>query len=152
MKRLVAELRGPSAAVTDYAFSLAGDAVLLSSKDTTARLFDVTGRERAKFEHPGEVTSAQFLPGDQRIVTTCKDGAARLWSRGGELQAVIHAHHASCRIAGFDVTGEHLATAGEDFCARIWPATVEGLLATAKKRCFRDFTDDERAQYAKLLR
>jgi WD40 repeat protein len=150
--KLVAELRGATAAVTSYGFSWTGDAIVASSKDKNARVYDATGRATATLAHPDEVLSAQFLPDDQRIVTTCKDGAARLWTRAGALVAEIHAHKGPCWVAGFDVAGKRLVTAGEDFCARFWPGSVDELVALAAKRCCRDFSDDEKRQYAELLR
>ena len=83
-----------------------------------------------------------------RIVTSCKDGAVRTWSRQGALQAEIHAHHGACRAVGFDAKGTRLVTAGDDHCARLWPATVEGLLAVAARRACREFTQEERARYS----
>ena len=85
-------------------------------------------------------------------MTTCKDGSVGLWNRDGTPIATIHAHTKSCRIAAFDVKGEHILSVGEDYRARYWPATVEGLLAVAARRAFRDFTEPERRRYAELLR
>jgi len=149
----LATLKGFAAAITNYGWTDAGDAVVLTSLDKTARVFDLTGRQTALLQHPDEVRQALFLPGDQRIVTSCKDGSARIWTRDGALVAEIKAHHdAACGGCGFDAKGEQLFTAGADFCARIWPATVEGLLAVATKRVCRGFTDDERLRYRALLR
>jgi WD40 repeat protein len=150
--KLVAELRGATAAVTNYSLAWAGDAALTTSKDKNARIYDAAGRLTATLAHPDEVLSAQFFPDDQRIVTTCKDGAARLWTRAGALVAEIRAHKGSCFTAGYDAAGKRLVTAGEDYCARFWPASVEELEALAAKRSVRDFSDDEKRQYSELLR
>jgi len=150
--KLVAELRGAAAAVTSWGLAWANDAVVTASKDKSARVYDAAGRLTATLVHPDEVLSAQFLPDDQRIVTTCKDGACRLWTRAGALIAEIHAHKGPCWVAGYDAAGKKLVTAGEDLCARFWPGSTEELLAVAAKRCCRDFSDDEKRQYADLLR
>ena len=147
-----AVFKGFAAPLTNYGISWAGDAVVVTSKDHTARVFDLVGRQTALLQHPDEVRQAQFLPDDQRILTTCKDGSARIWTRDGALAAEIKAHRETCWAAGFDAKCAQIVTAGEDGCARLWPGTVEGLLALAEKRAWRGFTDDERRQYAALLR
>ncbi len=149
--KLAAEFKGPGAAVKDFGYTSVGDAVVLVFADHTARVFDTYGRETAKLVHADEITSARFLPDDKRLVTTCKDGSVGLWNRDGTPISTIHAHKKACRTAAFDVEGERILSVGEDLRARYWPATVEGLLAVAARRAFRDFTEAERRKYAELL-
>ena len=50
------------------------------SYDKTAQLWDLQGRETAKFQgHEDSVFSAVFSPDGQRILTTSVDKTARLW-------------------------------------------------------------------------
>jgi WD40 repeat protein/tRNA A-37 threonylcarbamoyl transferase component Bud32 len=70
------------AAVRDAEFSPDGRAVVTSSDDGTARVWDVfSGRPLSpELKHPRAVTEAAFSPDGKWVVTGCEDGQARIWA------------------------------------------------------------------------
>jgi eukaryotic-like serine/threonine-protein kinase len=84
----------------------------------------VTGDKRATLRgHRGDVTSAAFAPDSRTVVTTSKDGTARLWdATTGEVRRVLRAHRDVVRTGRFSPDGKWVVTASTDGTARIWKA------------------------------
>ncbi|MHC4729368.1 MAG: WD40 repeat domain-containing protein [Planctomycetota bacterium] len=147
----VAALRGHEGRVWGAAFPWEGDAIVTTSADKTARLWDKDGRPGPVLAHPDEVLMGIFLPRGQGVVTACKDGSVRHWDRDGRLRAVMKGHVSAVWRLDCTKEGDWLATASEDTTLRLWPLGRASLLRIAQERLCRDFTPEERARYAKLL-
>ncbi|MBP0006772.1 MAG: hypothetical protein J7642_24165, partial [Cyanobacteria bacterium SBC] len=78
-------------------------------------------REQNRLEgHQGRVSSAQFSPDGERLVTASYDGTARLWDSQGNELAVLEGHQSGVSSAQFSPDGERLVTASDDGTARLW--------------------------------
>jgi eukaryotic-like serine/threonine-protein kinase len=73
--------------------------------------------------HSGPVTSAQFSPDGQRVVTAAWDGTARLWdARTGQPLVEPLRHVGRVNSAQFSPDGKRIVTAAHDGTARVWDA------------------------------
>jgi WD40 repeat protein len=147
----VGGLGGHEGRVSSARFSPEGDAIATASVDRTARIWDIDGTMRKVLPHPDEVCAVHFLPERRGIVTACKDGSIRHWDREGQLRAVMHGHVRTVWLMDCTKDGEWLVTGSEDTTARMWPLRREDLLRIAGERASRDFTDEERYRYERLL-
>jgi WD40 repeat protein len=90
---------GHSNEVTSVAFNPAGDAVVSTSSDHTARVWGATPDKAGRLisvlaAHTGAVTSATFSSDGRSVLTGSEDGTARLWDPGSEpdLEVAFNAH------------------------------------------------------------
>jgi WD40 repeat protein len=61
-------------------FSPDGQQLATASKDGTARLWDLKGKQLVSFNgHQGEVTSLMFSPNGEQLATASNDSTAKLW-------------------------------------------------------------------------
>jgi serine/threonine protein kinase/WD40 repeat protein/tetratricopeptide (TPR) repeat protein len=102
----------------DLAFSPDGRQIIkgtaISDADSGKRITDIP-------EHPDGIFANRFSPDGTRVLTGCRDGAARLWDwRSGQLicPPLHHAHE--MWDVGFTPDGQFLATASIDGTARVW--------------------------------
>ena len=71
--------------------------------------------------HPDAVFASRFSPDGTRVLTGCRDGAARLWDwRTGRLVCPPLHHAHEMFDVGFTPDGKFLATASIDGTARVW--------------------------------
>jgi WD40 repeat protein/tetratricopeptide (TPR) repeat protein len=71
--------------------------------------------------HPDAIFASRFSPDGTRILTGCRDGAARLWDWGsGRLVCPPLLHAVEIWDVGFTPNGKFLATASIDGTARVW--------------------------------
>lgn len=98
--------------------------------------------------HEYAVTSAQFSPDGEYIVTAGKDKTARVWEAltGNEV-AILRGHEGEITNAQFSPDGKYIVTASDDGTVRVYLAHSEDLIALAKTRVTRDLTCEERVQY-----
>jgi dipeptidyl aminopeptidase/acylaminoacyl peptidase len=92
-----------------------------------ARLWDaLTGKAIGQpMVHRGTVTSAQFSPDGQRVVTSSDDGTARLWDGlTGKAIGEPLQHDGAVNSAQFSPDGQRVLTASEDNTARVWDAAT----------------------------
>lgn len=77
--------------VTGAAFSDGDSLIVTTSRDSVARVWDVsTGTLAAELVHPGVVRQALFGAGSDQLATVASDGRTRLWSAvGGEWTATV---------------------------------------------------------------
>ncbi|MCL4708150.1 AAA family ATPase [bacterium] len=73
----------------------------------------------SRMPHGSEVTTAVFSPDGSKILTTCLDDTARLWSKNGELLAKFP-HEYEVNAAIFSLEGNEVLTASDDATARLW--------------------------------
>jgi hypothetical protein len=73
--------------------------------------------------HPGRVWYVNWSADGRLLVTTCTDGAARIWEAfSGHLLAEPFTHEAGKQVrrAAFNSSGARLLTAGFDGTIRLW--------------------------------
>jgi WD40 repeat protein len=124
--RLLHQLAGHRAQVTDVAFSPDGRRLVTASVDHDGRVWDVrSGRLihvlRGQFS---PVVSAAFSP-DGRWIVTASQSTAGLWNAAtGELQLYLRGHHKRLTGATFSPDGTLIATGSEDGTARIFRCAI----------------------------
>src|SRR5581483_6075529 len=128
----VATLTGQTGAITDVAFSPRGELVATSSTDGTARLYDLHGSFVTSFVGHGldvtsvvghglDVTSVGFSSDASLVLTTSKDGTARVWdAQGGLTLALLAGHGDEVTSAVFSRNDRSVLTAGADGTMRVW--------------------------------
>ena len=87
--------------------------------------------------HKTLVTSLQFSPDEQHIVTTSTDVTARMWhiaqvweTQSGKLLATLQGHQGEIKSAQFSPDGQRIVTASWDKTARVWETQTGKLLVT----------------------
>jgi hypothetical protein len=65
--------------VFSLATSADGKRVLSGSADKTLRLWDLSGREIARIDHPAQVLTVGFGPRENQVLSYCGDGFIRVW-------------------------------------------------------------------------
>ncbi|MFI5401511.1 MAG: protein kinase [Planctomycetota bacterium] len=111
----VSDFRGHGGQITSASFSPAGDRILTSSADRTARVWDLAGGLLAVLEgHTGTVEGAAFSPDGTRIVTAARDGTARLWTADGKPARTLWSHDGPLRAADFSPDGTLVVCAAEE--------------------------------------
>ncbi len=96
-----------------------GDRYLTAAFDSTARIYDGTGRLIDSLKHNADVFSAYFSPDGVRILTASKDSMARIWIP--KQSHVIPLHHlADVTSATFSHDGHLVLTACRDSLIRLW--------------------------------
>ena len=77
--------------------------------------------------HSGGITSVNFSPNGELVVTTSQDKTARLWTtRTGALVGELADHTRSLTGSAFSPNGQRLVTVGEDNVARVWDVASAG--------------------------
>jgi WD40 repeat protein len=114
-------LRGHQKPVGLAAFSPDGAYVVTTSKDNTARLWNVkTGEMTVVLPHTDNVVSAAFSPDSTRVVTASWDKKATVWDAKSGLSLKVLAHDGIVTSAVFSPDGTRVVTASDDRTARIW--------------------------------
>ena len=72
--------------------------------------------------HDGDVTDAEFDPGDQLLLTTAHDGGARVWEVATGRPNVTLLHAASLRIGSFAATRPFVLTTDAGNALTLWDA------------------------------
>jgi WD40 repeat protein len=73
-------LKGHQSDVYSANFSPDSQQIVTASKDNTARIWDLSGKQIAELKgHQSDVYSANFSPDSQQIVTASDDKNARIW-------------------------------------------------------------------------
>lgn len=82
-------LEGHTEAIRSAAFSPDGSKVVTASRDNTARIWDLQGKQLAVLGHRGNIHQAQFSSDSRMVLTRSSDGVAGLWEPSGKLIAII---------------------------------------------------------------
>jgi hypothetical protein len=109
------------------AFSPDGKAILTSSDDGTARLWDAaTGRPIGEpLRHNDRVRTVAFSRDGRAVLTGSYDGTARLWDAAtGRPVGTPLQHEGPVRAVAFSPDGKTVLTGSEDATARLWDAAT----------------------------
>ncbi|MFN2221305.1 MAG: FHA domain-containing protein [Candidatus Promineifilaceae bacterium] len=105
--------------------------VTLTGNLSSAMIWDIrTGKLLGTLSgHRDLITSIEFSPDSERLITSSWDNTARVWdSRTGIEILNLDDHEGQVWKAHFSPDGTSIVTAGEDGTARIWPFAVDRLL------------------------
>jgi WD40 domain-containing protein len=120
-------------------------------KPAILQLLDVqTGAEVRRFEgHTGEISSVQFSRDDRLILSTAYDGTARLWDvETGQQLRIFTADEGEAMSSAMSPDGRRIAVGYESGLIKMWDADYHDMIARACAAMTRDFTPEERTQFA----
>jgi WD40 repeat protein len=130
-------------------FSPNGKRFATASSDNIARIWDATsGAELFKLTgHTSTVVSVYFSPDGSQLATTGRDGVTKLWDANtGELLLNLYGSGEGLNGVAISPDGSKLATAGAHGLW-IYLLRLDDLIALAKRRATRSFTEEECLQY-----
>lgn len=67
-----------------------------------------------------EITTLDWSPDGESLVTGCYDGKATIWSRSGELIATLDQFKGALFALKWSPSGKYIAGAGLELCALVW--------------------------------
>ncbi len=113
--------------INSIAFSPDGKGILTGSEDSTARVWDSTGKMIRELKgHTGGIVSATFSPpsptgpdGGKTILTGSRDFTARLWDSAGKA-IPFEGHTSWISSVAFSPDGKTVLTGSYDGTARLW--------------------------------
>jgi len=120
------ELKGHKEEISHATFSPNGHSVLTTSRDNTARLWDVkTGKQfTTLIGHKNDINQAAFSPDGKQIATVSSDGTARLWDANtGEQLSVLIENEDTILHVEFSPDGQRLITGSGRGVLRIGGST-----------------------------
>ena len=102
-------------------------------KDSAKSLQGTAPLNQTLLAHEGFVSTAQFSPDGQRIVTSSWDKTSRVWdAKTGQEIAVLKGHEDIVRTAQFSPDGQRIVTASQDKTSRVWDAKTGQEIAALK--------------------
>jgi WD40 repeat protein len=142
-------VREIDAAAEAVAFDPSGERIATAGWGGLGQIWDVAGGEVvALVGHAGTIFDIAFAPDGSRVATAGFDGTVRLWEPDtGRQQLVLLGHEAAVFKARFSPDGTRLASSSPDGTARVWALDLDDLVALAKGKLTREFTDEECRQY-----
>lgn len=119
---------GHSAGVTTVAFNANGKLFASGTADGKILVFDAKEAKVKKIlgkEHTLDITSVSFNPINDYIVSSSKDGSAKVWDGvSGSSQFTLKGHTKPVNAAVFSPDGKTIATASSDNTIKIWDAAT----------------------------
>ncbi|KAI0168358.1 WD40-repeat-containing domain protein [Pestalotiopsis sp. NC0098] len=118
--------------VTALVFSETGSLLVSTSKDNTARVWDVAtaGLAHLLSEHEDWVRGAAISPNEKLVATASDDKALRLWNIDRDERPIPHrtfrGHNDWVHQVAFSPDGSYLASASDDGQIMIWNVDGEG--------------------------
>jgi WD40 repeat protein len=136
--------------VTDAVFSHDGRWLCTTSRDHTARVWDLAAQgpvvpAAILRGHRNEVHGAAFAPDSRRLVTASMDHTARLWVLADDrwVEAGVLQHDGPVTLAAFQPETRRLVTGGLDQAVRFWDMDVPRMLDSAARVAGRNFSAEE---------
>jgi len=120
-------LVGQNSGVLSLAYSPSGKLMLSTSRDGTARLWDVAARQTVQplIGHSGPVHAGAFSPAGDVVVTGGDDGTVRLWQVGENKSRTYRGHKEPVYAVAYAPKGNWIASAGRDREVHVWPAGMD---------------------------
>ncbi len=117
-------LKGHEDTITSINFFPEGRRVLSTSKDKTAKIWDLeNGTVLTTIDHGGPILSAAIRNDGERIATGGTEGSARLWNAvDGSKISDLEGHTGSVNSLSFSSDGTRLISGSEDRTLRNWDA------------------------------
>jgi WD40 repeat protein/DNA-binding SARP family transcriptional activator/tRNA A-37 threonylcarbamoyl transferase component Bud32 len=140
-------------AIRSVAFSPDGRRLVGGQADGTVMVWDVaTGQQQLTLlGQAGPILDVAFSPHGRRLATAGSDATVRLWdSRTGTRLVTVTQAGAPVQGVVFSSDGRLLASLAEDGTVRVDVMPIEDLIALARQRVTRGFTDDECRRYLHL--
>ncbi len=105
--------------ISSVSFSKDGKYILSASDDSTARLWNLSGRPIRQFKEPSQVFCSAISPGEKYIATGSRDGTVRLWNMDG---AIVAECKENSYVEGvtFSPDGKYILAGYFDSTARLW--------------------------------
>ena len=140
--------------VNAVAFSPDGSRLVTGDFNGSVRLWDPrTGRELGSISgNLGDVIDFAVVLDGTRIATSSSDGTVRLWDSGNLEPLVTFASDAERGKLGLNQDGTRLVYPADDGTIRVLALDIDDLLALARSRLTRSWTEDECRSYLHLDR
>jgi WD40 repeat protein len=143
---LILTLIGHSGPVYGVNFSSNSERFATASADATAKIWDAdTGKLLfTLIGHSASIFRVHFSPDGSLIATASYDGTAKLWDAETGLElTTLYGHKSGVSDVSFSPDGKKLFTASVDGTNRVFLLDIEELMALARSRLTRDFTQEE---------
>ncbi|WP_375496189.1 hypothetical protein, partial [uncultured Nostoc sp.] len=100
------QLKRYKSTVYSASFSPDGKYIVTASRDNTARVWDITGKQIVQLKgHTSSVWSANFSPDGKHIVTASLDNTVSVWDITGKQITLLKGHTSYVRSASFSPDG-----------------------------------------------
>jgi WD40 repeat protein len=96
--------------------------IVTASQDSTARVWDLEGRQVVELKHPDEVYDVRFSPDGKQVLTGCKDGLARIWDWAQRKVYPPLEAGSAVNVAIWSADGMRVATGTRKGKAQVWDA------------------------------
>lgn len=114
--------------VKNIIFSPDSQKLLTINQDLKLRVWDLCGKELAKFEcYPHMITSACFSSDSQQIVVGDTSGKIIIWDISGQILFHLNGHEKTVRSLSFSPNRRLLVSGGSDNTLRFWDLADEDL-------------------------
>jgi WD40 repeat protein len=120
--RILAAIEAHSRVVTRAVFNVAGNRLLTTSNDGSAKIWDAwKGALVATLAgHEKPVVDGAFDPAGNVIATASEDSTARIWDAGGAFKSELRGHGDAVRQVAFSGDGTRIISISDDKTARVW--------------------------------
>jgi WD40 repeat protein len=130
--RVISTIAAHSRVVSRAVFNAAGDRLLTTSYDGSAKIWDARngGILATLSGHEGPIVDGVFSPADDLVATASEDRTVRLWDTNGGPKSVLRGHTAAVRQVAFSSDARRIITVSDDRTARVWDAASGRGLST----------------------